>query len=322
MVEILTKKMELELTIGKDGKEETVTLSCLCPRCESDDLICNGHDMNVQGNPQHLVCTRCGKRFYPHTSYHAKVFALALVAFLGQLLDKGRISVQRLKAAMKSPSSTASSVMARIVKAVNASPRTKAFWAEPVEGLALFIDETFIKIRKKTWYLIVILNEAGRVLHYDVVRHRTADVILEMLLKVSLRLLQPFTHLITDGYTAYVKVAKIIGRDLIHVQCIHKPPYKRVIINQITHEADRIIIKTLATMDDILKNTNAFIAQESTKIERKIKEKRGRPKGVKNGQGKKHQQSKAKKNEGMTSGQSHIGTGRRASSSTMPLQEP
>jgi len=319
---MVTKKVEMELTIGKDGKEETVTLSCLCPRCESDELICNGHDVNVQGNPQHLVCAKCGKRFYPHTSYHAKVFALALVAFLGQLLDKGRISPQRLKAAMKSPSSTASSVMARIIKGVNQSPSTKAFWTEPVEGLALFIDETFIKIRNKTWYLIVILNEEGRVLHYDVVSNRTADVILEMLSKVSLRLVKPFTHMITDGYTAYMKVAKMIGRDIVHVQCIHKPPYKRVIINQITHEADRIIIKTLATTDDILKNTNAFTAQESIKIERKTKGKRGRPKGVKNGQGKKHVQPRTKKNEGMTSGQSHIATGRLASSSTMPWQEP
>ena len=65
---------------------------------------------------------------------------------------------------------------------------------------------------------------------------------------------------VTDGLSVYKNVAKKIGYDLIHVQCIHEPPYKRVIIDQILYVGNEVITTTLATGDDILKETNAFVA--------------------------------------------------------------
>jgi hypothetical protein len=150
-----------------------------------------------------------------------------------------------------------------------------------VNATALFIDETFITIGKKTWYLIVIINEAGRVLEFNIVRHRTASVILAMLFPIIMRLKKPFTHLITDGFSSYKKVAKMIGRDIIHVQHIHKPPYGRVIITKITHTAEKIILKTFASMNDVFTDKNGFTGQVKVTEEKKNKGKRGRPKGSK-----------------------------------------
>jgi hypothetical protein len=59
---------------------------------------------------------------------------------------------------------------------------------------------------------------------------------MDMIIAAMKRLVMPLTMLITDGFSAYKNVAKRIGHDLLHVQCIHKPPYKRVIIDQIHHE--------------------------------------------------------------------------------------
>nr|MDO8116738.1 DDE-type integrase/transposase/recombinase [Candidatus Sigynarchaeota archaeon] len=279
---MMAEAVALQLAVGKGEHQTLLALPCLCPNCCSDDYKCNGHDTSVIGDPQYYTCHKCGRTFYVHTSFYVKHFADELRRYIGDCLKKGHLNNQRLKVALKATDSTTSNVMARIVKLINTSPRAEFFWNEPVKGLALFIDETFITINQKTWYLIVIINEEGRVLHFDVVEHRTSEVISSMLDTISLRLQEPFTHLITDAFPAYKNVAKKIGRDIIHVQHIHKPPYGRIIIDQIHHEPEKIITTTYATTNDILVKTNAFLVQESTTEEKKVKGKRGRPKGSKN----------------------------------------
>jgi transposase-like protein len=241
----------------------------------------------VKGKSQNVVCKNCGKSFYPHTIYHAKQFIPDLKAVIKDCLAGGHLNNQRLKNALHKSDSTTSALLERIVALVNESPIAKAFWSQPVEARALFADETFITIDSRTWYIIAIRAPDGQVLNVDIVEHRTADILLDLIIAAMKRLVAPLTMLITDGFSAYKNVANRIGYDLLHVQCIHKPPYKRVIIDQIHHEGNKIITTTLATSDDILNGTNAFVAQESCRVETKVKGKRGRPKGSKNGTGKK-----------------------------------
>lgn len=279
---MMSETVALQLAVGKDEHQTILTLPCICPGCGSDDYKCNGHDTSVIGSPQYLTCHVCGRTFYTHTSYYVEHFADVLRRYIGECLKKGHLNNQRLKIALKSSDSTASNVMARIVKLINTSPRAESFWNETVQGFALFVDETFITIDKKTWFLIVIINEEGRILHFDVVENRSCEVILAMLATVTLRLQKPFTHLVTDALPVYKKIAKKLGRDIIHVQHIHKPPYGRIIIDQIHHEPEKIITTTYATTNDIFAETNAFLVQQSVTEEKKVKGKRGRPKGSKN----------------------------------------
>ena len=285
--------ISLQCTIGKDEQRDTITLPCRCPDCGSIILICNGHDTRVKGNPQNVVCKDCGKAFYPHTSYYAKQFIPDLRAVIRDCIEGGHLNNQRLKVALHKSDSTISALIERIVALVNASPIAKAFWSQPVDAHALFADETFVTINKKVWYIVAIRAPEGQVLSIDIMEHRTADILLDLIIAAMKRLVAPLTVFITDGLPAYKNVAKRIGYDLVHVQCIHKPPYKRVIIDQIHHEGNKIFTTTLATGDDILKGTNAFVVQESSRVETKVKGKRGRPKGSKNGSGKKKQQMPA-----------------------------
>jgi transposase-like protein len=284
------KTINLECKIGKGEHHDIITLPCKCPNCGLASLTCNGHDTRVKGKPQNIVCKNCDISFYPHTSYHAKQFIPDLKVVIKDCIAGGHLNNQRLKCALHKSDSTVSALLERIVAFVNESPIAKAFWSQPVEVRALFSDETFITIDKKTWYIVAIRAPDGQVLNVDIVEHRTADVLLDMIIAAMKRLVVPLTMLITDGFSAYKNVAKRIVHDLLHVQCIHKPRYKRVIIDQIHHEGNKIITKTLATSDDILNGTNAFIAQESCRVETKVKGKPGRPKGSKNGSGKKKQQ--------------------------------
>jgi len=284
------KTIHLECKVGKDEHFDIITLPCRCPDCGLASLTCNGHDTRVKGKPQYVVCINCGKSFYPHTSYYAKHFIPDLKATIRDCIEGGHLNNQRLKVALHKSDSTISALLERIVALVNASPIAKAFWSQPVDAHALFADETFVTIDKKVWYIVAIRAPDGQVLNIDIVEHRTAYILLDLIIAAMKRLVAPLTMLITDGLPAYKNIAKRIGHDLIHVQCIHKPPYKRVIIDQIHHDGNKIFTTTLATSDDILKGTNAFVVQESNRVETKVKGKRGRPKGSKNGSGKKKQQ--------------------------------
>lgn len=280
------KVITLQCIIRKGEQHDTFTLPCKCPACGSSALLCNGHDTRVKGNPQNVVCKGCGKAFYPHTSYHAKQFIPDLRSAIRDCIEGGHLNNQRLKATLHKSDSSISGLLERIVSLVNDSPIAKAFWSQLVDAHAFFADETFITINGKGWYIIAIRAQDGQVLSIDILEHRTADILLDLIIAAMKRLIAPLTVLITDGFPAYKNVAKRIGHDLVHVQCLHKPPYKRVIIDQIHHEGNKIITTTLATGDDILKGTNAFVAQESRHVEINSNGKRGRPKGIKNGSGK------------------------------------
>ncbi|HME54366.1 MAG TPA: hypothetical protein VKM55_19225 [Candidatus Lokiarchaeia archaeon] len=285
------KIIRLECKVGKGGTHDIIVLQCKCPSCGSESLVCNGHDTRVKGNPQNVVCKSCGKAFYPHTSYLAKQFIPDLKAKIHDCITGGHLNNQCLKIVLDKSDGAISALLERIVSLVNESPIAMTFCSQPVDARALFADETFITIEKKTWYIVAIRAPDGQVLNIDIIEHRTADILLNMFITALLRFIELPTILVTDGFMAYKKVAKQMGYDLIHVQCIHKPPYKRVIIDQIHHDGNNIITTTLATGDDILQGTNAFVAQESRRVEKKEKGKRGRPKGSKNGSGKRKKEA-------------------------------
>jgi transposase-like protein len=281
-VSTISESVNVKIKIGKNDTTHEVHVECLCPHCESANIKLNGHDTGVNGNPQKCYCRDCKRYFYPHTSYHAKNIHSNLKENIGKCLENGRFNANTLKAAVPASLTTIYNLLTLIITLINQTIAAKKFWAEKVEATALFIDETFLTIGRKTWYLIVIINEAGRVLGFDIIRHRTAMNIIAMLFPIMMRLKKAFTFLVTDGYSAYKKVAKMLGMDIVHVQHIHKPPYGRVIITKITHMAEKIVMKTFASMNDIFKDTNGFIGQVSVDEEKKVNEKRGRPKGSRN----------------------------------------
>ncbi|MHA1284735.1 MAG: hypothetical protein ACTSQP_19720 [Promethearchaeota archaeon] len=47
-------------------------------------------------------------------------------------------------------------------------PKTEIFWKSTNNGEEIYINETFIKIAKKIWYLIVFLNDKRNVLALEI----------------------------------------------------------------------------------------------------------------------------------------------------------
>ena len=120
-------------------------------------------------------------------------------------------------------------------------------------------------------------------LAFELVEKRSKEKILELFEKAEQRLGKEVKMMITDDFQAYKGVATDLGRDMIHVQHIHSPPYGRIVVDLIEHRGNEIITSHYATSFDIFLDTNTFIVLVSESVKKIHKKgKRGRPKGDKN----------------------------------------
>lgn len=282
--------MESELIpvqIGWQDSFSTFYIELACPStlggCSSQAIIKHGHDTSVKGHPQHYECKECDRHFYPHTSGVFSQLKHSINERLFSVLYKGKIDTKLLGEILGSSPATISKIMSLIIEKVANHPKTEIYWKSPISAKAIFIDETWINISKRTWYLVVLLNEKGNVLTFELVKKRTSDKIIELILRAERRLNQPVGMLITDDFSTYKGVATGLKRDLIHVRHIHQPPYGRIVIDKIEFTKKEIITTHLATTNNILLETNTFIIRISKSVKRIYETgKRGRKRGGKN----------------------------------------
>src|SRR4030043_631685 len=233
--------------VGWGDDVSTFEIKIECPNapkdCSSENVIKRGHDTKVQGHPQHYECSDCDRHFYPHTSGFFSNLESSINERLFSVLKEGKIDTDLLCEMLGSSPSTISNLLRFIVEKVANHPKTKVFWEQPMNGEAIYIDETFIKIEKKMWYLIVFLSEKGNVLAFELVKKRTKDKILELFKKAERRLGKTVKLFVTDDFSAYKSVATDLGRDIIHVRHIHSPPYGRIVVDAIEHRKNEIITR-------------------------------------------------------------------------------
>jgi len=202
---------------------------------------------------------------------------------LFSVLKDGKIDYKLLGEILGSSPSAISTLLRVIVGKVANHPKTNIFWKSPINGEVVFIDETFIKIFKKTRYLIVFLSEKGSVLAFELVEKRSKEKILELFKKAESRLPNPCKVMVTDDFQTYKCVAVELERDIIHVRHIYAPPYNRMVIDVIERKGNEVITHHFATTNDILVYSNVFIVRVSKTVKNiHQKGKRGRKKGGKN----------------------------------------
>lgn len=128
-----------------------------------------------------------------------------------------------------------------------------------------------------------MLSDKGNVLAFELVKQRKKEKILELFKKAEQRLGKEVKIFMTDDFSTYKGVATGLGRDIIHVRHIHKPPHGRIVVDMIEYREKEIVTHHYATTFDILVDTNTFIVQISESVKKIHKKgKRGRPKGSKN----------------------------------------
>ncbi|TFF95152.1 MAG: DDE domain-containing protein [Promethearchaeota archaeon] len=275
------------LVFKVNNYEGSYNIPILCPNtsrgCKSDNIKKDGHDTSVKSSPQKYTCKDCGTTFYAHTSAFYRDIESNINEFMLNLFEKGKIDNNTVKELLECSNSSVSIILKRIMEAVNESFEVKMAWDTPVHGEIIFIDETWIKINSKDWYLVVVISEDRTILGWKLVKRRTAKVITKIVHEAILRLPQPPAIIITDDFSTYKRVVKMLNYNLIHVRHIHKNPRIHMVVDIIEHEPKKIITTHIATANDIFTNENTFLTGVSTSEEKKhVKGKRGRKKGSKN----------------------------------------
>ena len=289
----------LEFNINNDIGFVSIPIQCPndSKHCDPGNIIKNGHDVSVKSCPQYFMCKDCGIVFYAHTSAFYNEIDCLLNDFLLKLFENGKFNFESVKQILDCSRSSVSHLFKTLIEAVNDSILTNIAWNLPVQGNIIFIDETFIKIMKKTWYLVVVVDEERHVLAWELVKKRTSDV-LALIINRAISLLPDKPNLIvSDGFSAYKGAVKKLGYDLVHIRHVHKPPYGRMVVDIIKHYPKKVSVTQIATTNDIFCDTNTFIARVLTvETVKPQKGKRGRKKGSKNKNKKKKVGNK--KNEG------------------------
>ncbi len=98
------------------------------------------------------------------------------------------------------------------------------------------------------------------------------------------RMKRGVSMIVTDDFNSYQGVVLALRTNIVHVRCVHKPPYGRVVIDIVKWEGNIAHYTTAATISDVLKARNTFLARV-TMHNKKIRRpgvKRGHPKGTKN----------------------------------------
>ncbi len=254
------------------------------PHERAHHVVKNGHDTSVKGHPQQYSCETCGASFYTHTSAFFRALFGDLKRLLKRALRGGRLDLKELAARFDLSSSAASRLLAALLRHLDVMGELKRYKELPRDGKVLFADETFLKIQGEQWYIVVFQNEHGKVLDAFVTRERSAGVLLPRFRKAMARMKRGVSIIVSDDFPAYQGVVLALRADILHVRCVHKPPYGRVILDLVRWEGNIAHYTTVATISDVLKARNTFLARV-TKHNKKIKipgTKRGHPKGTKN----------------------------------------
>ncbi len=277
-----------EISIGLGGMTGRIYFKVRCPGQQPHErahhLVKNGHDTSVKGHPQQYLCETCGASFYAHTSGFFHALFEDLKRLLKRALKGGRLDLKALATRFDLSSSAASRLLAALLRHLESLGELKRYKELQRDGKVLFADETFLKIQGEQWYIVVFRNEQGKVLDAFVTRQRSSDVLLPRFLKVMGRMKRGVTIIVTDDFPAYQGVVLALGMDITHVRCVHKPPYGRVIIDIVKWEGKVAHYTTAATISDVLKARNTFLARVTAHHKkRKVPgAKRGHPKGTKN----------------------------------------
>jgi len=276
----------------------TVEFPILCPRCgfQSNNLKKNGHDKKIQGHPQVFSCKTCRSHFYPHTSFIFKEFTEIVIERALKFLYVEKYSASAVAELCGASKSTISKLQHHCTELLNyklATIKTKTEQLLECVKLptarqnTIWWDETFIKINRQNYCLILIINGLGKVLAYSFSKTRTAKEYVQLLTPFQESLPKPLV-IITDGFRAYESVCKQLNCEVFLIQHIHSHPWEdaklhRFVPDESTHDIHQTSI--LIPYDALTKQE----CQQGTVLTRIHKFKdptipkqpKGRPKGKK-----------------------------------------
>jgi transposase-like protein len=267
-----------------------------CSKCRAtgNDIRKDGHETKLKNHPQKYECKNCGKTFMTHTSLFFREVTQAVFMLAFNEVTNTRSSVMEVAKRFNIAPTTLHEFVARVrgILVTKVNLVKKILFKENSHSLtltglnkAIYMDETFLKIKGSTYYLIVAINSEGIPLCWKLASSRKNEII-EGVMKEVFQHHGIFKMIITDGNPTYKKVLTNLRYEGIHVIHIHKDKRNRIIIR-------RCVFKDGSThyIEELIGINHDVFVTEGTKpvwvlsTQKKIIKnggKKGRPKGSKN----------------------------------------
>ena len=277
--------------------KQSIEFDVLCPVSGCKEIKANGFDTKFANPVQFYKCKVHGRNFYAHTSWLMKELAeivvrrILLMIFAGsvpgnEIAERYNLSAQTLSKLVNQSENYVDSVINRI----NADSRKFMHLQLPamLEDV-IWIDETFFKVGKSSWALILAVDYNGRVLGWKFGKKREAEDITEVLTQAG-QYMPDWKVVIGDGARAYASAVRSFHKRAYLIQQFHTHPWEWAKITEYTPDGKHKIIENIIELDyqALIHETPqiGFAIRKSYKVN-VPKKKRGRKKGQKNGTGKK-----------------------------------
>lgn len=279
----------LNISIGDYQIVEKIPIYCPNETDQNNPhyFVKNGRDTHLANPPQQYLCRSCGKSFYPHTSKFITDLESDLKEIIRDTIQYGKITIPTLASRIRVSRSLASHLLKRVLESTKDYIKGHTCFQTKVQrNSVLFVDETFITIGHKTWYLIVVISGDNHVMALKLAEHRDEKTLYEIIENCANRLVFGLWLLVSDGLMAYKGIAKSLAiklnHPLVHVRHIHKPNYHDIQMDHYEKVGMDLVISSADFWNDIFLEDGGFIAYVKEKKERLEKLKRGRKAGVKN----------------------------------------
>jgi len=288
---VLLDGLQAELVFELAGQCIKVPFKVACPKEENPSnphlIEKNGHAVKTKAKSQQFHCISCGRYFYAQTSQFFSQFETQIKRRLKKTLMDGDLKSIDIAKLCNWSVSSAGRVIDKVLSIIEAQAPAYRQSRGKMHAKIVFVDETFLKIKKKTWYLIMAVSDSGQILAAELKEHRDQDSIIRMVHEIEAQLNYPIEVLATDGFSTYKGVALALHHDLIHVRHIHQPPYGRIEVDTITLQEtpEEVEVMTIATINDIFQVGGVFqarVQKRRVKVLNHPPLKRGRKAGGKN----------------------------------------
>ncbi|MCY3413735.1 MAG: DDE-type integrase/transposase/recombinase [Candidatus Heimdallarchaeota archaeon] len=292
--------------------KQSIEFDILCPVSGCKEIKANGFDNKFDHPVQFYKCKVHERTFYAHTSWLMKQLAeivvrrILLLIFAGStpgvdVAERYNLSVSTVSNLVNQSEKYVDSIINRI----NWDARKFAHLDLPamLEDV-IWIDETFFKVGKKSWALILAVDYNGRVLGWKFGRKREAKDIQEVLTQAG-QYMPNWKVVIGDGAKPYASAVRSFHKRVYLIQQFHTNPWKWARITEFDPIHSHKIIENVVELDYQALMTEepqiGFALRKSYKVNAPIK-KRGRKPGQKNGTGKeKYRKKRNKKKRGAKS---------------------
>lgn len=305
---------EVSIDIGFKHCLTFATILVLCPVCQSPLIGTNGTKNRKYDRVEIFQCKnphcsfikerdtngklkhKQGKQFQLTSSYRFKTEIWALLTdFYSDLVKDGAKARTIAKKYHISPS-LVSILRRELEDAIDSHSGLEHLVDIPLSDNAVAMDETFLKIAGKAIYIIIATGyTTHKTLGLKVSETRKVEDLQEVFEEAQNNIQGEIELISSDAWGGYSSLCKNQNREITLVMHKHKKPYDKAVIRHYTYTDTERIITNIGVKTDVFK--------KKAKKEYHYKEIReslipiqknpvGRPKGVKNGQGKKKNTAK------------------------------